>query len=89
MDRELFGVADHRPIHGSRFVEDAKFDERAELANHLQSLKHSCWATTSLDEDIAAIALGQIFHSLNSIILGDIGGVDSMLGSGQSGDRPL
>src|SRR5215218_9323466 len=71
---ELFGIADHCPIHGGWLVEDAELDEGAQLADHLQALDHSRGVATGLDEDIAAITLGEILHPLNSILLGHVDG---------------
>src|SRR5215208_2014236 len=83
VDVQLFGIADDRPVDRHRRIEDAEFDEGAELADHLQSQRHRGRIASRLDEDVAAIAVSEILHSLHGVLPGD---VDAHVGAHLTGN---
>src|SRR5215208_5386222 len=83
VDVQLFGIADDRPVDRRRFIENAEFDEGAELTDHLQSQRYRGWVAGRFDEDVAAVAIGDVLHSLHGILFGD---VDAQVGTHLAGD---
>src|SRR5215212_7195288 len=72
VDVQLFSVADDRPVDRRRFIENAELDERAELTDHLQPQRHRGWVARRLDEDVAAVAIRDVLHSLHGVLFGDV-----------------
>src|SRR3712207_6366960 len=65
---QLFCIADDGPVDGYRLIEDTELDEGAEFPDHLQTKRYSGRVASGLDEDITAVAVGEILHPLHGIL---------------------
>ena len=66
---ELLAVADDRPVGGDLMAEHRELDEAAELADHVQTLRHARFVAGRLDIDVAAIAVGEFLHLADHVLL--------------------
>ena len=72
VDVQLFAVADDGPIGFHILSKHAELDKRAELADHVQPLRHAGRVAGCLDVHVAAVAVRQVENSLQRVRAGGI-----------------